>query len=244
MPLAPVQETCAGCPIRHRAVCAHCEPQELERLERIKSYADIAAGAPIFFAGEPMRHVASVVSGAAILSRTLEDGRRQINGLMLPSDFIGRPWRETIPFDVTAASPVRLCRFERIAFEKILGDTPHVSERLLSMTLDDLDAARDWAVVLGRMAARERISAFLLILARRLGRTDRHDPSRVTFSLPLTREAIADLLGLTLETASRQMSALRRDGVIETEGRSTVIVPDLARLQEEAQDDDDGTGLT
>ncbi|ETX15822.1 transcriptional regulator [Roseivivax halodurans JCM 10272] len=243
MPSPKLRENCADCPIRYRAVCAYCEPDELEVLERIKSYSEIASGQPIFFAGEPMTHVASVVTGAAVLSRTLEDGRRQINGVMLPSDFIGRPWRETIPFDVTAAGPVTLCRFERKAFEAILKETPHVSERLLSMTLDDLDAARDWAVVLGRMAARERIAAFLLFLSRRLGKPTPGNAQRITFSMPLTREAIADALGLTLETASRQMSALRRDGLIETEGRSTVIVPDLTALQDEAQDDADGSDI-
>ena len=243
MAIAKTRDTCAGCPIRHRAVCAYCDADELAMLERIKSYATIAPGAPIFFAREPMRHVATVVTGAAVLSRTLEDGRRQISGLMLPSDFIGRPWRDTISYDVTALSEVVLCRFDRKAFETILRDTPHVAERLLSMTLDDLDAARDWSVVLGRMAARERVSAFVLTLARRLGTPDPKVPERVTFDLPLTREAIADALGLTLETASRQMSALRRDGVIETEGRTRVVVPDLLRLQEEAQDDDDGGEL-
>ena len=62
----------------------------------------------------------------------------------------------------------------------------------------------------------------------------------LAFDLPLTREAMADYLGLTLETVSRQISALRKDGVIELEGKRHVIVPDMARLMEEAGDDADG----
>jgi CRP/FNR family transcriptional regulator len=58
--------------------------------------------------------------------------------------------------------------------------------------------------------------------------------------LPLTREAMADYLGLTLETVSRQVSALKRDGVISLQGTRTVVIPDFDRLQEEAGDDTDG----
>ena len=60
------------------------------------------------------------------------------------------------------------------------------------------------------------------------------------FDLPLTREAMADYLGLTLETVSRQMSALKRDGVIELEGKRHVTVPSFERLLDEAGDDADG----
>ena len=62
----------------------------------------------------------------------------------------------------------------------------------------------------------------------------------VAFDLPLTREAMADYLGLTLETVSRQVSALKRDGVIVLEGKRHVTIPDMERLLEEAGDDSDG----
>jgi CRP/FNR family transcriptional regulator len=60
------------------------------------------------------------------------------------------------------------------------------------------------------------------------------------FDLPLTREEMADYLGLTLETVSRQVSALRRDGVISLEGKRHVTVNDFDRLLEVAGDDTDG----
>ena len=58
--------------------------------------------------------------------------------------------------------------------------------------------------------------------------------------LPLTREAMADYLGLTLETVSRQISALKREGVIELVGKRAIILPDFSRLVEESGDDADG----
>jgi CRP/FNR family transcriptional regulator len=62
----------------------------------------------------------------------------------------------------------------------------------------------------------------------------------MTVDLPLTREAMADYLGLTLETVSRQISALKRDGVIQLEGKRQVVIPSLDRLLAETGDDTDG----
>ena len=101
-----------------------------------------------------------------------------------------------------------------------MATTPHVGQRLLEMTLDELDAAREWMLLLGRKTAREKIASLLSIIARRDASLNlRRAHGQLAFDLPLTREAMADYLGLTLETVSRQMSALKRDGVIEPGGK-------------------------
>ena len=186
---------CSNCPIRHRAVCSRCEPDELETLEDIKYYRTYEAGQPILWKGDHMEFVASVVTGIATLSQTMEDGRTQMVGLLLPSDFIGRPGREEAPFDVTAVSDVTICCFRRRPFEGLMTTTPHIGQRLLEMTLDELDNAREW---------------------------------------------MSDCLGLTLETVSRQISALKKEGIIELEGKRRVIVPDFETLVLETGDDVDG----
>jgi len=232
---------CVDCPIRHRAVCSHCEPRELERLEGVKSYRTYRQGETIAWAGEPMAIVGSVVRGVATLSRTLPDGRRQMVGLLFPSDFLGRPGRNASPYDVVAATDVTFCVFRRPEFERIIASNPHVSERLLEMTLDELDSAREWMLLLGRKTAREKIANLFAIMARRSAE-DAASPvgDGLVFPLYITREAMADYLGLTIETVSRQISALRRAGLIELEDSRTVRVPDFARLLEEAGDDSDG----
>lgn len=232
---------CSTCPIRHRAVCSRCQPNEMVILEDMKSYKTYEPGETIVWSGDNSEFVGSIVTGVATLSHTMEDGRRQMVGLLLPSDFIGRPGRRQAPFDVTAVTKVVLCRFSQKPFESMMASTPHISERLLEMTLDELDAAREWMLVLGRMTAREKIASFLAIVARRDSSLKlRQASGRVVFDLPLTREAMADYLGLTLETVSRQISALKRDGVIELEGKRHVSVPDFTRLLDEAGDDADG----
>lgn len=232
---------CAACPIRHRAVCARCEPDELVRLEEIKYYRSFEPGQTVVWSGDRMDFVASVVSGVATLTQAMEDGRTQMVGLLLPSDFVGRPGRERAAYDVKAITPVVMCCFRRKPFEDMMERTPHIAARLLEMTLDELDAAREWMLLLGRKTAREKIASLFAIFARR----EAHEGQggvrgQFAFDLPLTREAMADYLGLTIETVSRQISALRADGVIELKGKRHVVVADFTRLIDETGDDSDG----
>lgn len=235
------RERCDDCPIRYRAVCAHCESDELAMLEGMKFYRTFDAGQPIVWEGDRMDFVGSVVTGVATLTQTLEDGRTQMVGLLLPSDFLGRPNRDLAAYNAVAATKVVLCCFRRKPFEAMMHITPHVAHRLLEMTLDELDAAREWMLLLGRKTAREKIASFITIIARREAALHKRDPGgRMTIDLPLTREAMADYLGLTLETVSRQISALKREGIIELEGKRSIVLPDFARLVWESGDDSDG----
>ena len=232
---------CGDCPIRHRAVCARCESDELERLDQIKYYRNFEAGQTVIWSGDKMDFVGSVVSGIATLTQTMEDGRTQMVGLLLPSDFVGRPGRDSAAYDVVAVTDMVMCCFRKKPFETMMSETPHIAQRLLEMTLDELDAAREWMLVLGRKTAREKIASLLAIIARRdatLNMAGMQGP--ITFELPLTREAMADYLGLTLETVSRQVSALKKDAVITLEGKRRITIHDFNRLLDEAGDDSDG----
>ena len=232
---------CANCPIRHRAVCARCNADELVELDAIKYYRTYEAGQTVIWSGDIMSFVSSVVSGVATLTQTMEDGRTQMVGLLLPSDFVGRPGRDGTPYNVVATTDVVMCCFRKKPFEELMEQTPHIAQRLLEMTLDELDAAREWMLVLGRKTAREKIASLLSIIVRRdASLTPGGIGENVVFDLPLTREAMADYLGLTLETVSRQMSALKRDDVIKLEGKRHITVPNMERLLSEAGDDGDG----
>ncbi len=232
---------CADCAIRHRAVCALCGPEHLDELNRIKSYRRYQPGDPIAWAGEQSKTVGSVVEGVAMLSSTLADGRRQMVGLLLPSDFLGRPGRGRSAYDVVAVTAVTLCLFQRTEFERLVARTPQLERRLLEMTLDELDSAREWMLLLGRKTAREKIASLFVIMARRDAELHRSTAGDgIEFPLYITREAMADYLGLTIETVSRQISALRREGIIELRENRMIHVPDLVRLIDESGDDADG----
>lgn len=234
---------CGSCPIRHRAVCARCDDDELVVLEKMKSYKTFPAGTPILWRGDDLAFVGSVVHGVASLSKTLEDGRTQMVGLLLPSDFIGRPGRTQIDFDVTATTDVTLCCFARKPFEKLVDETPHVAQRLMELALDELDAARDWMLLLGRKTAREKIATFIQMLVRRTRMPDA-DGKTHPLNMPMTRDQIANYLGLTLETVSRQFNALKKERIIAFSDRHQFKVLDVEGLLEASGDDSDGGMIT
>lgn len=233
----PGQIRCLDCTIRLRAVCAHADTAALAELERMKRYRTYAPGQVIASTGEEPSVVGSLVEGVAQISTLLPDGRRQMVGLLLPSDFVGRPGRSRIDYDIIAATPVTLCTFRKPDFERLLSRNPSVERRLLDMTLDELDAARDWMTLLGRKSARERVASLILMMARRdaaLAGREPADGQRVP--LRLTRQAIADYLGLTIETVSRQFGALSRDGLVSLGVQRTLEILDLDGLEQAAGD--------
>jgi len=210
----------------------------------MKTYRTYAKGEMITYAGAEISHVGTLVKGVASISQGLDDGRRQIMGILLPSDFIGRPGRRTAQYDITAASEVVMCRFEITAFERLLAASPALGPRLLEMTMDELDAAREWMLLLGRKSAREKIATLIAMIAlksRSLAGGDVNDA--FDFALPLTRETLADYLGLTIETVSRQITALRKDEVISIKGQRQITIPDFRRLLDETGDDYSGNVL-
>ncbi|MBI1384073.1 MAG: helix-turn-helix domain-containing protein [Rhizobiales bacterium] len=219
---------CGECPIRERAVCAYCGEAELNRLNPIKSYKTYAPGQEIVASGEETDFVGSIVTGVVKLTKTLADGRTQMVGLLFPSDFVGNAHRRLQAYDAIAATEVTLCLFQKKPFNRILKETVQLESRLLEMTLDELDAARDWMLLLGRKTAREKVASFLVLLARRaMGDADSNS---IVLRLPLTRAEIAEYLGMTIETVSRQMSKLNGEGIISIGSSREIQVPAFERL--------------
>lgn len=236
------QRSCMTCPVRHRAVCAHCGPADLHNLEAIRFFHSYKPGHAIVWADERLDFVATVVSGIVSLTRIMADGRTQMVGMLRAGNFLGHPYRAKVAYNAVAATPVVLCGFHRQRFETLLRKTPALSQGLLEQSMGELDAAREWMLLLGRKNAREKVASFLDIFARdEIGQ--KASRRNLFLDLPFTRAEIADHLGLTLETVSRQFTALRDAGIICTEGMRGVNVLDYSALLAETGSDDDGGWL-
>jgi len=178
----------------------------------------------------------NVLSGVVKLTKTLSDGRQQIVGLQFAPDFLGRPFQAESTLTAQAATDVELCSFPRQALERMMKEQPDLEHRLLEQKLRELDQARDWMVALGRKTAAEKIASFLLMIARNIDPAAGPQRRAADFDLPLSRAEIADFLGLTIETVSRQLTRLRGDNVIRIDNNRHVVVDDLARLAARAGD--------
>ena len=234
---------CDTCIVRNRAICAALDHDELSLLNRIGRRRNLVAGESLMWEGEDSILVANVVEGVLKLSTGTEDGREQIVGVVYPSDFIGRPFGPTTFHGVTALTDARVCLFGRSDFDAFARAHPALEHKLLERTLAELDRTRRWMLLLGRKSAGERLASFLLELSERLtvpACAHVADDLAATesglsrFTLPFSRQQIADVLGLTIETVSRQFTRLKAEGAIDLPSRREVAIVDRALLEAEA----------
>ena len=228
---------CQDCQIRHKAICANSDADKLAQLNSFKTYTRYQPNEMITYSGDPMDYVGTLVTGMAEISMALEDGRRQILGLLMPGDFIGRPDRLYCKYDIKALEHIHFCRFDRKDFRSLLARSPTLSQRLYEMTMDELDATRDWMLLLGRKTAREKLASLLFLIAiKQQGLSPLSHHQNFEFDLLLTREMIADYLGMRVETVSRQITVLKSKGIIRVTGQRHISGPDINALLAETGD--------
>ena len=221
---------CDACAIRNRAICADLDDSEIGLLNGIGRRRQLEPGEQLMWEGDEAVLVANVIDGVLKLASHSADGGEQILGLAYPSDFLGRPFGETAPYGVEALTEAQICVFERKDFDRFARDHPRLEHKLLERTLTELDRSRRWMMLLGRMNAGQKVASFLLELTDRLGKAGAGGETLVI--LPLSRQQIADVLGLTIETVSRQLSRLRSAGLIDTPSRREIVLRDKRELEE------------
>ena len=221
---------CNACAIRNRAICADLDDSEIGLLNGIGRRRQLEAGEQLMWEGDEAVLVANVIDGVLKLASHSADGGEQILGLAYPSDFLGRPFGETAPYGVEALTEAQICVFERKDFDRFARDHPRPEHKLLERTLTELDRSRRWMMLLGRMNAGQKVASFLLELTDRLGKAGAGGETLVI--LPLSRQQMADVLGLTIETVSRQLSRLRSAGLIDTPSRREIVLRDRRQLEE------------
>jgi CRP/FNR family transcriptional regulator, anaerobic regulatory protein len=227
---------CAGCAVRASALCGSLDEDALADLNRIGRRRRVERGETIAWAGEESRSCGNILSGLFKLSASTPDGREQTVGLLYPADFVGRPYATRTDYSVTALSRAEICVFPRTAFEATLERHGELERELLRRTFATLDEARGRMLMLARQSAEERIARFLLDMATRMQGARASADRPQTFDLPLSRGAIADVLGLTIETVSRQMTKLKAAGIIALPGGRTVTIVHHAALEGLAAD--------
>jgi CRP/FNR family transcriptional regulator len=229
---------CDTCAVRHHSVCGALTRNEIEQLNAIAHHKTFPTGHLILNDQEKAGYFANIISGVVKLTKTLSNGRQQVLGLLFASDFLGRPYRASSPYDAEAVTEVHLCTYDRTQFERLVREHPGLQQRLFEHVLDELDAAQEWMLLLGRKTAEEKVASFLVMVARRIEMArciGAPAESAVRFELPITRAEIADYLGLTIETVSRQFTRLKAEKTIGLEGGRTVIILDRERLAQAAE---------
>ncbi|MCA0200078.1 MAG: helix-turn-helix domain-containing protein [Proteobacteria bacterium] len=170
--------------------------------ERIK----VRAGEPVFEEGESAEYFYKLVSGCVRLVKWVASGHRQICDFYLPGDLLGFSNADEHEFSAEAIEDGVLMRYRRRDADRLMKADPAFACELQTLTAQGLSSAYAHMVRLCHRSARDRLSWFLLDMARRSGSE--------WFTLPMSRVDVADYLGLAHETVSRVFTQLKKHGVI------------------------------
>ena len=182
-------------------------------------------GTEIYGENGPAEYVYQVKTGAVRSYKLLTDGRRQIGAFHLVGDIFGLENGSAHRFTAEALVRTTVRLIKRQSLEAVAESDAIVLRNLLSMTTSNLEHAENHMLLLGRKTSLEKVAAFLLEMDARLIPTG-------IMALPMSRRDIADYLGLTLETVSRELSRLQRTGVLGflDNSQRAIVLRDRLRL--------------
>ena len=197
-------------------------------LERIGTRLSYSRNDEIYAEADAAGCWYKVVSGTVRLCKLLADGRRHIAAFCFSGDCFGIDDVSERPHSAEAVDNVIVMRYSRNATEQLIDHNVALARLLRDTMLRDLANAHGRTLLLGRMTASERVAAFLLEMF------ERRDCTKI-LDLPMSRNDIADYLGLTLETVCRVLSSFRREGVIAIPNPHRIELRDRDALETAAE---------
>ena len=189
-----------------------------------QSSRKIDPGQHLFHQGDDDRNIYKIESGLVRLYRILSDGRRQIISFRFAGDILGFKAGTERHCGAEAVTSVQVRSLDQNSAYRRLRDEPALAPQLVNLLSQELENARDQIAVLNRRSAIEKLAAFILELHRRQGECG-------TVEIPLSRTDIADFLGLTIETVSRNLTKLRTKRIIGLPRIHSLVIIDFDRLE-------------
>jgi CRP/FNR family transcriptional regulator, anaerobic regulatory protein len=206
--MSALPSSCEICPVRHSAACAALNAEERAQLAAMGKHRDFQRGETVMRAGDDNIACATLVTGALKVTSIDVEGQEQILSVVHPAGFVGEIFAPIAHHDVIALTDSRLCLFTRKDYEAAVARFPALAGALLRRSSEELLEARTLLDLKGRRSAKARIAGLILAFAKSASDSSCHTAE--AFDLPLNRAEIANLLGLTIETVSRQLTIIRK----------------------------------
>jgi CRP/FNR family transcriptional regulator, nitrogen fixation regulation protein len=215
-PIAATLAVNASAPVTHSA-----DPlgQSMQLMGAMMAYP---RNTEIFGENEPADYLYKVVSGSVRTYKILSDGRRQVGGFYLPGDIFGLEFAEEHSLSAEAITDAKVLVVKRSALNTLAGRDASVAQQLFALTGRELHRAQDRILLLIK-SAQERVASFLLEMGERAAQNNIID-------LPMSRQDIADYLGLTVETVSRTLTSLETAAAIEVSTSRRIVLRNRAAL--------------
>lgn len=207
---------------------------EFRRLVRLRT---VPARTPVIEEGDEAPEIGFVLSGTLAMTKLLPDGRVHIIGLLVPQDLYGRLFDGPYRYTIEAVSEARLLGLERAGFERLLSREAEAERLLLVQVLEELEASREWILLLNGPKVMNRVASFLVILARRRLDHAATPAHPLEVELPLGRPDLAAYLGTRPETLSRTFHELADANILRLLSPSRFQILNLPALLEASGQD-------
>ncbi len=192
-------------------------------IEMMGAAMPFARNAEIYGENEPAEYLYKIVSGAVRTYKVLNDGRRQIGSFYLPGDVFGLEVGEEHTFSAEAVADSKILVIKRSVLVALASRDNEVARQLWTMAAAELQRAQDHIMLLIK-TAQERVAGFLLEMALRNAEGNEVE-------LPMSRQDIADYLGLTIETVSRTLTQLENSGAIAVPASRRIVLRSRSALR-------------
>jgi len=203
---------CLHCLAKAHSFCKCIAQDKLPDFSKISSQKKFKDRSYIFLQGEKNDYFYNLVQGNVKIFKVFEDGRIQILGFLYPGDFFGLYSSKNFSYTAECIGEVTCCIFNHKDLDAYLDKNIELTKHLLHRTTNELTLMQDRVAIIGRLSARKRIVNFFLNISSQRKRIGWQENPIV---LPMTRNEMADYLGLTVETVSREISKLKSEQIIK-----------------------------
>ncbi len=212
MSSAQLVNRCSICKVRTYSFCRCLDEDKLKDFSNVSFEKTFLNKQNIFLQNDQSDYLYNITEGNVKIYQLLDDGRIQIIGFLYPGDFFGSYRNNKYNYCAEAIGDLKTCVFNQKILDKYLDENPILAKELLNKTSFELTLAQDRLTVLGKLNAAERLVKFLLNISEQRNRIGwKNNP----ISLPMTRQDVADYLGITIETVSRELTNLKTSNIIK-----------------------------
>lgn len=205
--------------------------EEIEKIVALIVRKKYKKGEMPFLQGSHLEGLYIINKGKIKIFKYTKEGKEQILYILSEGDFFGELSllkTEESGFNAEAIEPVEICLIKKLDFEAILKTNAEITMKILQIISHRLSKLETLVQSLGTKDVEARIAQMLIDLIKEFG-TEKNN--RIELTLPLTREDMANYIGVTRETISRKLSALQDEGVIQLVGNKKIIIKDLGNLE-------------
>lgn len=204
---------------------------ELEKVADLIVHRSYQKGEIILMEDQMLDSLMIINQGGVKAFRYTGDGKEQILYVFTEGDFFGEKnllKKQAITYNVEALKETNLCMIPNQSFSRLLIELPDISMKIIDQLCNRIDHLENAIQNMGSKNVESRVSSVLLEFALKYGE-EQEEGTLVT--LPLSREGIANYIGVTRETVSRKMSNLQEEGIIELIGNKKVLILDKEALE-------------